>query len=61
MWLAQVWGKSSSNFFLNLEKQRGPQSKIEKLLSGNIEIVDEIEISKELKKKFIRNFMKKHH
>ena len=41
----QEHGEKSSKIFLNLEKQRGPHSKIQKLISGNIEIVDETEIS----------------
>ena len=41
----------SSKFFLSLEKHRGTQVKIRKLISGNIEIVAETKISKKIKKK----------
>ena len=40
--------KKSSRFVLNLEKYNGTQSKIRKPISGNVEIVDGTEISKEL-------------
>ena len=43
-------GEKSSKFFLNLEKQCRTQSKIRKLISGNVKIVDKTEISKQFNK-----------
>lgn len=35
-------GEKIFKFFLNLQEYRGTQSKIRKLISGNVEIVDEL-------------------
>ena len=35
-------GEKTFKFFLNLQEYRGTQSKIRKLISGNVEIVDEL-------------------
>lgn len=43
-------GEKFSKFFLNLEKQCGTQNKIQKVISGNVEIFDITKISKEIKR-----------
>ena len=41
-------GEKSSNFFLNLEKRRGIQGQIRKLIVNNHEITDQNKIQKKL-------------